>query len=427
MIRVTAKAENEVTYDDSFSVGGMTPETARNLIMTDLTNSGWQVTANGTNGIIITGRQAGSPIKHVDMGNNNLWVTSSPDGNCTTSEALPGDKKWKFAMAWPPTDPTNPGALAMTINSYHVFTNLPANAPPSLCAQLLMQSMMQAGFITTLQGDTVVLDWENPINQTMLGAQVYTTIEDQNSAGGPHVMIGIPTSLPQNLDVTLTPINPPIVVPSSGGSFSFDAAVVNQGPTPGAFTVWARIKYPTGYLPPYTPPTLGPVQINPPLNVVVQRLRFQNIPGTWPPGMYTYLGYANWTFSYPAVDSSAFTFMKSNMADGNPTVWDERCYGEPFPGEEWMVSLPASFSLASVHPNPFNPSTTINFTLPQAGHVSLAIYDLTGRLVIELVNGHREGGVHEVTFDGSHLASGVYLYTLSAGQNHATGKMVLLK
>jgi hypothetical protein len=59
--------------------------------------------------------------------------------------------------------------------------------------------------------------------------------------------------------------------------------------------------------------------------------------------------------------------------------------------------------------------------------VNLAVYDISGRLVTTLVNGWREAGVHEVTFDGSGLVSGVYLYQLEAGDFTAGGKMVLIK
>ncbi len=90
------------------------------------------------------------------------------------------------------------------------------------------------------------------------------------------------------------------------------------------------------------------------------------------------------------------------------------------------VLMPVEFSYA-VSPNPFNPAATINFTLPQAAHMSLSVYDLNGRLVSELLNGLREAGQHQVTFDGSNLSSGVYLYTLQAGSYSATGKMVLMK
>ncbi len=64
--------------------------------------------------------------------------------------------------------------------------------------------------------------------------------------------------------------------------------------------------------------------------------------------------------------------------------------------------------------------------------MTLAVYDVTGRKVTDLVNGWRDGGVHEVTWDASHLASGIYLYKLETSGSGATptmmsGKMVLMK
>jgi hypothetical protein len=78
-------------------------------------------------------------------------------------------------------------------------------------------------------------------------------------------------------------------------------------------------------------------------------------------------------------------------------------------------------------PNPFNPVTTISFTLPQPDYVNLAIYDIQGRIVDVLVDGMREARLHEVIWDASDLASGIYLYRLNAGDFTASGKMLLLK
>jgi hypothetical protein len=60
-------------------------------------------------------------------------------------------------------------------------------------------------------------------------------------------------------------------------------------------------------------------------------------------------------------------------------------------------------------------------------HVNLGVYDISGRKVAELVDGWRDAGAHEVMFDGSGLASGMYLYRLKAGEFETTGKMVLMK
>jgi len=93
---------------------------------------------------------------------------------------------------------------------------------------------------------------------------------------------------------------------------------------------------------------------------------------------------------------------------------------------------PVKFKLLSVYPNPFNPTTVIRFQLPVAGFVTLEIFDVNGRAVgarhaVPLQNAWHPPGTHEVTFDGSGLASGLYIYHLQAGDFNASGKMVLMK
>jgi hypothetical protein len=88
---------------------------------------------------------------------------------------------------------------------------------------------------------------------------------------------------------------------------------------------------------------------------------------------------------------------------------------------------PRQYELSQNYPNPFNPSTTIKFELPKASHVSLTVYDILGREVTVLVNEKRDAGVHEVKFDGSNLASGVYFYRLKAGDIVQSKRLLLLK
>jgi hypothetical protein len=91
------------------------------------------------------------------------------------------------------------------------------------------------------------------------------------------------------------------------------------------------------------------------------------------------------------------------------------------------VPLPQECRLASPSPNPFNPSTEISYELRAASYVSLRVYDTTGRLVSTLVNGWREAGTREVTFDGSELVSGVYFLRMQAGEYSSVKKITLLK
>lgn len=89
--------------------------------------------------------------------------------------------------------------------------------------------------------------------------------------------------------------------------------------------------------------------------------------------------------------------------------------------------LAASFSLSANYPNPFNPTTTIDFTLGVTGETSLVVFDLAGREVARLAGGVMSAGAHSVVFDASELASGVYFYTLNAEGFSTSRKMVLVK
>jgi len=93
---------------------------------------------------------------------------------------------------------------------------------------------------------------------------------------------------------------------------------------------------------------------------------------------------------------------------------------------------PVAFALAQNFPNPFNPSTTIRFTLPEAGHVTLAVYDINGRLVRILMGRSLAAGPHSVVWDGRdsngrEVASGVYIYRLAARQGVVTRRMTLVR
>jgi hypothetical protein len=91
------------------------------------------------------------------------------------------------------------------------------------------------------------------------------------------------------------------------------------------------------------------------------------------------------------------------------------------------AEVPGGFMLMQNFPNPFNPSTAISFELPVGGSVQLAVYDVTGRRVAELMNGSLPMGRHSVSFDASGLSSGVYVYTLSFEGRTETRKMLLMK
>ena len=96
-------------------------------------------------------------------------------------------------------------------------------------------------------------------------------------------------------------------------------------------------------------------------------------------------------------------------------------------GIQIFAGDPTEYRLLQNYPNPFNPGTVISFTLAQAGYTTLKVYDLLGREVVVLVSGNEMPGGHTVEFNGSNLASGVYLYRLVSGSYAETKRMILQK
>jgi Tol biopolymer transport system component len=90
-------------------------------------------------------------------------------------------------------------------------------------------------------------------------------------------------------------------------------------------------------------------------------------------------------------------------------------------------SVPTQFSLNQNFPNPFNPSTLIQYTIPNASNVKIEIFNITGESVATLVDGFKNEGYYEVSFNASDLPSGMYLYRISAGTFVQTRKMILLR
>jgi len=91
------------------------------------------------------------------------------------------------------------------------------------------------------------------------------------------------------------------------------------------------------------------------------------------------------------------------------------------------AALPQSIALEQNFPNPFNPSTTIGFQLPEAQDVLLQVFDMLGREVATLANGRMAAGSYSVRWDATGLASGMYVYRLQAGGFTATKKLMLVR
>ncbi|TKJ37991.1 hypothetical protein CEE37_13605 [candidate division LCP-89 bacterium B3_LCP] len=230
---------------------------------------------------------------------------------------------------------------------------------------------------------------------------------------------------PPDIVVTLTPDGTPIQIPVSGGSFDYNIEGTNNGSSAVTADIWCDVTLPNGTT---FGPTVGPVgDYTFAGSSSVNRDRTQSVPGGAPEGTYTYNAYIGVYPDYTFTEDH-FDFEKLSSGDGDwVETWQNT--GELF--ENWVSAseeiVPETHLLSQNFPNPFNPSTVISYQLPGANLVHLAVYDLSGRKVADLVNGWRDAGVHEVTFDASDLSSGIYLYRVEAGDFSTTGKMVLMK
>jgi hypothetical protein len=336
-------------------------------------------------------------------------------------------------------------------------------------------------------------------------------IQDDGSSAFAQLHLGHP-----NVTITLTPFNPPIQIPGSGGTFSFNMQIVNQGINQQALHYWSFITRPNQTI---WGPILGPASLSLQGGQSWNQNIDQFISSNDPLGTYTYTAY---TGRYDAVNpeiwsSDQFTFVKyPNIRGGiachpfsipysggiisyflgflnqetTPFTFNYWAFLNPPIGPSWsllgpnpvtlnpgeMLFVPPNFPADSFHqyitatdppghyvfevrvgnfpniiwnsdtcsfnkegtnfsgdfsfitePSPFNSSTSLRYALPQAANVTLRVYDTAGRVVATLVNGWRQAGNHDVTFDGSRLSSGLYFVKMEAGEYRAVQKMVLLK
>ncbi len=265
------------------------------------------------------------------------------------------------------------------------------------------------------------------------GRSDFSDIYAQNV--NPDGSLGNPT--PTTVSITLNPVNPPIVIPAAGGNFDFEATLTNSGTSPQAFDAWIMVQLPNQS---WYGPVLGPLELTLAPGSSLVRQRTQNVPGSAPAGEYWYEGRVG---DYPSAiwDTSGFAFTKQGSGIWNSGFDDWMNTGEEFFERTRSGASTPSGSRATpttvIFPNPFNPTTVINFELPEAGYVKLEVFDVSGRAVgggshlrvlADTPALHwYSAGSHEITFDGSGLPSGVYYYRLTAGTDVASGKMVLMK
>jgi hypothetical protein len=226
-----------------------------------------------------------------------------------------------------------------------------------------------------------------------------------------------------DVSITMTPINPPIIIPATGGTFEYDITVSNGSGQTQVADVWIDVTLPDGTV-------YGPLALRDDLNMspnfYAERILSQYVPLPAPEGQYTMNGYVGNYDLNEVWDEDHFTFMKVCLR-GEAVAYLPQVEGFDLTDSGNFVSTTSETFQVRIGPNPFNPTTVIGYQLQIAGFVNLSVYDITGRKIADLVNGWKDEGVHRTTFDASGLATGVYIYRLMAGEYTASGKMVLMK
>lgn len=222
-------------------------------------------------------------------------------------------------------------------------------------------------------------------------------------------------------------------IPPSGGALTFRVTLTNPTPESQTFEAWVDARLPNGS--PFGP-VLGPQTVTLAPGQTVGPITFtRSVPAQAPSGQYTVRLRVG---AYPEGflhDESTFTFVKSASAQGGegaasaaamtPADWGSG--GASFlSGTEDAEAARDALRLVA-YPNPSEGRTTLRVTLPTAGRVRLAIYDVLGREVTVVVDEELAAGAHVAAFDGATLPAGPYLVRLTAGGAVLTGRLTLVR
>ncbi len=217
--------------------------------------------------------------------------------------------------------------------------------------------------------------------------------------------------------IDMIPDDDPVIV-NPGGHFTYTGVLTNNENLFQWVDVWVMIDVP-GYGMYRPVMRVNNVFMNPYETLTVPNIR-QNVPNIAPAGDYNYMAYCG-DFDTNVIDEAAFPFTVAAGRSGDADSWN---------AEGWSDGLGNVVSeaiITNAYPNPFNASTQISFNLVDESKVTLEVFDLMGRKVSTLANGSYSAGNHNVNWDASQYASGVYFYKLSTDNETITKRITLVK
>ena len=241
------------------------------------------------------------------------------------------------------------------------------------------------------------------------------------------------TIQPPGPDLTFIMTPYTTVLPPNGGWVYYSVSLTNGGGPLMGLTYWTDALLPDGTLYPNRPETYGPFNLPGGYdNPSIQRQVF--VPAAAPAGEYVYYGRIGYDPNIEVQDSFTFTKMASGaLGSGGDFDWPTQYSHSLVPdlageaGQNVSVEMPSEYAV-SIYPNPFNPTLTASISMPESGDLSVRVFGIDGRLIAELAHGSFEQGRHQLVFDGTHLASGVYFIQATIpGKMNVVRKAILLR
>jgi photosystem II stability/assembly factor-like uncharacterized protein len=143
-------------------------------------------------------------------------------------------------------------------------------------------------------------------------------------------------------------------------------------------------------------------------------------------------GGINWNPTTVGADTVLYSVQFADLNNGwavgdNGAILHTTNGGVSFVEEEHIDEVPTEFILLQNYPNPFNPTTKIRYSVPQSSNVTIKVFDILGNEIETLINEEKPVGTYEITWYAANLPSGIYFYTINAGNFIETKKMILMK
>ncbi|TKJ41122.1 hypothetical protein CEE37_05490 [candidate division LCP-89 bacterium B3_LCP] len=341
---------------------------------------------------IYISNQAAMDRLYVNSGNSNHWISIAPSGRTSTNQAGVGVR------------------VTVVTDTHRQFREVQSGGG----YQSHMSLPVEFGMGSSTSADSIIIRWTDGHEEiyTNVAADLYyIAVEDSTL---------YPFSLPE-LAISATPSGS-VIIPSQGGTIDFNITLENMSGNTLSFDIWTEIRLPNNI-------SFGPT-INRALNLpptIISRDLTQGVPAGAPAGTYTYYAFVGDQSQQSVWTYGSFDFTKSGIDGSTSGFVFPDCQEIEIFGSVDETKTVISPEMKPPSPNPFNPTTVVEFAIPKPDHVKLALFNSMGRKVLDIVDGYRQAGQHQLTVNAGHLPSGVYFLRFEASGISQVSKALLVK